>query len=327
MPNSLLQDFANLPEEIEDPHEAISWKEYQTFLEKYGSHMIKKVKHGSSIRYFTFAKSSHAYTQREFQIGACLGFAGYVDFALINISTCSSIKHNEIVDRKAMKTTGKLTILGGSYEARSRLSLELPTNIVRFLESAANSSDQAIGNEFLPIWRILSFPGLNERVVENLKAYLDFDCRYRRYSRKGGNGVVLQEFVKSGSSIRNINRYVCRIPPLGCQENADCHRMLSGCSCYGSSCVTWTLEDRIPFTEDVYRGDIREFKDKDVDPYDPPSKHHRILKCTCEQTKSYHVQWDSANALVRQEQKEVTPVQQNWGLGGFLNAIRRLCSV
>ena len=323
--DSLLQDFRSLPETIEDPRYAISWKDYDTFLKKYGSHVIEKQEHGSRIRHYTFAKSSHKYTQREFLVKGCLDFAGYTNYGQINVSACSSITDEEIHKDKCMSVTNQLSILGGTSETRQRLLVDItPENIRQFLASA-NSSDQAIGNQFLPSWRILNFHGLNERVTENLRAYyegyLDFGCEYRSKS-----GMVLQEFVTIGPSIRNINRYVCRIPPLGCQDDAGCHVLGYTwglkCGCYGKGCVKWTREDRIPNPEDVYRADIREWTD-DLTWYDPPSStclYHVGYWCTCEQDRPYRVQWDSYSEnglqqaqyptlLAKQEQEEATSAE------------------
>lgn len=59
--------------------------------------------------------------------------------------------------------------------------------------------------------------------------------------------VELRRFVLTGSDKKPD--YECQVAGIGCQKNSDCHykahlTSLSGCHCYGSSCIDEELVER-----------------------------------------------------------------------------------
>ena len=74
--STLDEDFLdyleNLPLMIEAPWFRNSWKEYRTFLIKYGSHVITSVVRGSRFQQMVFAESCESYSERDFQVKACV---------------------------------------------------------------------------------------------------------------------------------------------------------------------------------------------------------------------------------------------------------------
>ena len=81
-----LDYLENLPLKIEKAWFHNSWKEYRTFLKKYGSHVITSVKHGSRFQQMVFAKSSESYSERDFQVRACVSAADPMSVGKLGVS-------------------------------------------------------------------------------------------------------------------------------------------------------------------------------------------------------------------------------------------------
>ena len=302
---SLLRDFRSLPKLINEPRLRPSWRHYDTFLKKYGSHVVTQLQYGSRINHFTFAKSSLEYKQRDFEVRGCLDFAGPTEYGNINVSACSSVTTDEINEVRSYEMTKKLVVLGGTAQTRERLPPVTPDNIKQFLE-AADPSDQAIGHSFVPIWRILKFRGLDETIIANMKSYylgyLDFGCQYQH--KYNENDQILQEFVQEEFQDfpnEGVPRYICRIPPVGCQNDSACHLLSSyawlECGCYGPGCVWWTPVNKINDDKTYYEASMdRKYSYYGIYKHDQASItciYHNAWKCKCEQKEGWRVQWDS----------------------------------
>ena len=84
---SFLSNFQRLPTMIHEPWEFNSWKGYDMFLKQYGSHVVTSTVLGSSINQAVFAESFNSYSERDFQVKACLSLG----YKLFRLSACSGI--------------------------------------------------------------------------------------------------------------------------------------------------------------------------------------------------------------------------------------------
>ena len=86
--NNLIKDLEKLPLKN-------SWKWYDVFLNKYGSHVVTSVNRGASIRQTTFAESSNSYSQRDFQVRSCVSFAGPTAAGIVGVEACANVSKEE----------------------------------------------------------------------------------------------------------------------------------------------------------------------------------------------------------------------------------------
>ena len=237
------KDFGRLPTAIKDPYKRSSWVDYDTFLKKYGSHVLKTVHRGSRMVQWTFAKKTTKYSEEEFTLKACIDLAQVPTQAgLLNVNACGNYSTEEIQRASRMTTSKKLTLLGGATETRSNLQEKLtPELLAQFLREADTHPSPAI-YKFTSIWDVLKGRFFGERNASfvralNLKAYyegmLDFGCQYQ-----ARGSVVLRKFIRTSSG--QLPYYACSIPPRGCQSDDDCS--IGGligtvCYCYGRSCL------------------------------------------------------------------------------------------
>ncbi|XP_022778992.1 DELTA-alicitoxin-Pse2b-like [Stylophora pistillata] len=135
---TFIKDFENLPVHIKNPWEPNSWREYRTFLNEYGSHAITSVKRGSRFQQMTFAESSKAYSQRDFQVKACVSAAGPTQVGMVGVSACSNVSQSEISKTSSMSTSEKRFVKGGKRETNSKL--KTPKNISSDVADVLNAS-------------------------------------------------------------------------------------------------------------------------------------------------------------------------------------------
>ena len=236
------EDFKKLPTKIEDPSKSSDWGDYDTFLKKYGSHILKAVHRGSRMMQWTFAKESKKYSEKNLAVGACIDLAKVPTQAgLLGVNACGNYSKEDIQRVSGMSMSNKITLLGGTTETRSELQQKrTPELIARFMREGETHPSPAI-YKFESIWRVLKGRFIGEHSVSyaralNLQAYyegmLDFGCSRDEVRGK----VVLREFVlTSGAAYRPL--YECQIPPEGCQTDDDCSSNWYRCYCYGASCV------------------------------------------------------------------------------------------
>ena len=148
-------DFKRLGKEIKKPWVRRSWRHYRIFVEKFGSHVVKKVITGSSIYQYAFAESSKSYSQRDFNVKACLSLAGLTNAGKVGVSACQGITNKEIKKASSMSTTEKLVIRGGTPKTRASLINSRDNNsISSFLQEGVTDPSPIVYN-FAPLWKIL----------------------------------------------------------------------------------------------------------------------------------------------------------------------------
>ena len=66
------------------------WLPYNSFLRKYGSHLVKEINRGSRIRQWVFAKSSMSYTEYDFNVRACVDLSS--NTGALKVDACENIR-------------------------------------------------------------------------------------------------------------------------------------------------------------------------------------------------------------------------------------------
>ena len=240
------EDFARLPQNVENPSSRSSWGDYHNFLQKYGSHILKAVHRGSRMVQWTFAESSKGYHETDLTIRACIDLAKVpTEYGELNVNGCGNYSNQEIQRVSRLTMSNKLTLLGGTASTRSKLQqTRTPDLIEKFMQEGETNPSSAI-YKFESIWNVLKERFIGQHSVSyvralNLEAYykgmLDFGC-----SRQTSGGVQLRNFIRLPTILSKLPYYACMIPPKGCQSDSDCHLGGAGsvCYCYGRSCLDY----------------------------------------------------------------------------------------
>ena len=116
-----MEFFSTLPLKIKEPWLHNSWEAYSTFLETYGSHVITSEETGSRFQQMVFAESSESYSERDFQVRACISAAGPTDVGELGLSACSSVTNSEISNARKMNVKETRSVRGGLRDTNSAL--------------------------------------------------------------------------------------------------------------------------------------------------------------------------------------------------------------
>ena len=206
---TFLKDFEDLPVNIENPWEPNSWRRYRNFLKEYGSHAITSVKRGSRFQQMTFAESSKAYAERDFQVKACVSVAGPTQVGKVGVSACSNESQSEISKASKMSKSEKRFVKGGKRETNSNLA-NGATSVELFgqLMNEADEFPASVQHTFMAIWTIqqsrFKQGSPNNIRVTNLEYYylgfLNYGCPFISSS-----GLAVQKFdhTRGSRSIQN----------------------------------------------------------------------------------------------------------------------------
>ena len=164
---TFLKDLEDLPVNIENPN---SWREYCNFLKKYGSHAVTSVKRGSRFQQMTFAESSKAHTERDFQVKACVLAAEPTQVGKVGVSACLEVSQSEISKASKMSTSEKRFVKGGKRETNSKLANRATSvELLGQLMSEADEFPASVQHTFLAIWTILQ-SRFKQKYPNNIRA-------------------------------------------------------------------------------------------------------------------------------------------------------------
>ena len=238
---TFLKDFEDLPVNIKNPWKQNSWREYSNILNKYGSHAITSVVRGSRFQQMVFAESSKAYTERDFQVKACLSAVGPTQVGELGISACSNISQSEISKVSTMSISEKRFVKGGKRETNSELANGATSaELLGQLMNEADEFPASIKHTFMAIWTILQSRfkqgSPNNIRATNLEYYylgfLNYGCPYISSS-----GLAIQKFDHTSGSSEKDPEFECTLAKEGCHSANDCHYKPIWCSCRGPTCV------------------------------------------------------------------------------------------
>ena len=242
---NFLEQFRNLPVEIQDPWYPNAWKHYDVFLNTYGSHVVSSALLGSSINQMVFAETDDSYKAKDFKIGSCLALAGPKNVTDLGVSVCSGIHEEDISKVSKMSMNEHLVVRGGLPITRNELIKHRTADLIETFLNEAEETRSAIEYTLTSLWRILQALFVGKHTGDFIRAvnleyyylgFLNYGCDYRY-----GGGQDLQMFNFAEGSSATSPQYECSLAPEGCHSNKDCHRKgLTWCSCKGPSCVAYT---------------------------------------------------------------------------------------
>ena len=239
----LLLDLKSLPSQIQTPEQKSSWVSYDTFLRKYGSHIVSEVHRGSRLLQWTFSRTSDQYSQKDLTTRACIDAAKIPTQAgLLGIKPCGNYSNDKIQEAMSMTASNKLVLKGGNPDTRSKLNdARTPELIQQFLREA-QTDPGAIKYRFLPVWDILKvhFTGgidqsnFNRAMMleQYYRGFLDFGCEFQQ-----ANGLTLRKFQYKSTPKDPV--FTCTLEHVGCHSDDDCHVRydVGPTYCYGRTCV------------------------------------------------------------------------------------------
>ena len=236
----VLRDLEALPLTVESPWQQNRWKPYDVFLHTYGSHVITSALLGANVQQTTFAQSSEAYSQREFQVKSCVSLSGPTEVGDLGVQACANVSNSEISKTTSMNTIDKLFVRGGTEETRNAVLKERTKELIEKLLNEAGESPAAVEHTFREIWDIFQsrFTIGSENYIRaiNLQyyylGYLNYGCDHEE-----SGGVQLQKFDYTSSSTKQSPEFECTLASEGCHSNDDCHYKPIWCNCRGPSCV------------------------------------------------------------------------------------------
>ena len=238
-----MEYLEELPLKIDHPWFPNSWEEYKTFLDKYGSHVITSVETGSRFQQMVFAESSESYSQRDFQVKACISAAGPTNVGKLNVSACSSVNSSEILNAKNMSTSETRFVRGGLRDTNSALTKGTSAELIEKLMNEADEAPSPVQHTFRPIWEILKDrfkTGSKNHIRATIlqyyySGYLGYDCLYS----KSGD-VEVQKFDYTKQSESEKPEFECSLAKEGCHNDDDCHYVIGPwCTCKGKTCVRY----------------------------------------------------------------------------------------
>ena len=229
-----------------------------TFLETYGSHIVREVVYGSSIYQHCFAESSRSYTKREFGVKSCVEFAGPTQVGKLGVKVCGNISQEEINSVQNMETSSLLVLRGGTPETRAQLYKTRTKDIIAKFLLEANKTHQPIRYKYIAVWTLLQSKYIG---TEHFNKAINLEYFYKGFLNYGCNyqvdkNTVLQKFVNAPQGSSRYPAYKCVIAPDGCHSDNDCHyRDAFWCECRGDSCVRYYKGSGIQKTvAKVFRG-------------------------------------------------------------------------
>ena len=239
-----MEYLEELPLKIDHPCFPNSWEEYKTFLDKYGSHVITSVETGSRFQQMVFAESSQSYSQRDFQVKACISAAGPTNVGKLNVSACSSVNSSEILKAKNISTSETRFVRGGLRDTNSALANgKTSAELIKKLMNEADEAPSPVQHTFKPVWEILKDrfkTGSKNHIRATIlqyyySGYLGYGCLYS----KSGD-VEVQKFDYTKQSESKKPELECSLAKEGCHNDDDCHYVIGAwCTCKGKTCVRY----------------------------------------------------------------------------------------
>ena len=238
-----MEYLEELPLKIDHPWFPNFWEEYKTFLDKYGSHVITSVETGSRFQQMVFAESSESYSQRDFQLKACILAAGPTNVGKLNVSACSSVNSSEVLKAKNMSTSETRFVRGGLRDTNSALTKGTSAELIEKLMNEADEAPSPVQHTFKPVWEILKDrfkTGSKNHIRATIlqyyySGYLGYGCLYS----KSGD-VEVQKFDYTKQSESKKPEFECSLAKEGCHNDDDCHYVIGPwCTCKGKTCVRY----------------------------------------------------------------------------------------
>ena len=172
-----------------------------------------------------FAESSESYSERDFQVRACISAAGPTSYGKLDVAACSNVSESEKSEATKMSTSETRFVRGGLRDTNSALTKgKASAELIKKLLNLAKKSPSPVQHTFMPIWNILQRrlkPGSPNYVrAINLQyyysGYLDYGCYY------GTCGTLqIQKFDYTEQSTNENPEFECTLAKEGCHDDDD----------------------------------------------------------------------------------------------------------
>ena len=253
----LLSRFERLPSSISEPWSPRGWSAYQTFLKRYGSHVVNRVQFGTAIYQHAFSESSRSYSERMFATDICVQISGPLGW--FNSSACTGITVEDISKVSSMSVSNRFVARGGSPETRAELTLKRSDTAIKKLLLETETFAAPVIYKFIPIWDVLKekyFGTEHQSKVHNLESYYSgfrsYECNHvMKYEPKLELEYEYQKFEVLDRTDADGNPiFQCSILNEGCQTVDDCKwHYYKGrlwqwrCYCKNDHCIRYNETD------------------------------------------------------------------------------------
>jgi hypothetical protein len=238
----MVKDFALLPLVVANPWEKTSWRDYNLFLRKYGTHIVTQIVYGSRYIWFESADSQSSELKKTLEIKACVGASSLAE-------GCGKFSKEEMKNAMEENTESHKIVMGGSAATKRSLSMaksdsskEFMRTVNAFLDAGRNSNEP-IMMKFTEIWEFIYRHTNTDDVAKkaetrqrcmNLEAAFAFDLFDCARAEAGTPGTVYQEF--RARNVDGLSVYSCWNRKFGCTDGDDCeYTAFVGCRASGRS--------------------------------------------------------------------------------------------
>ncbi|XP_032222615.2 DELTA-alicitoxin-Pse2b [Nematostella vectensis] len=248
--SGFMNDFQSLPRVYSNNNRYVFFEKYLRFLKTRGTHFIKSVTFGASVRHYSFGKASQSFSQNDFRIKSCIKLAELAKTTVdeLDIKDCRGVTAEDTARVNKMAISSRVVIRGGTLDSRINLLFTPTDDKIRTFLDAGYWEVVPISYTMVEIWELLKikfFGTPNYARAKNLEDYfkgvLMFEC-----SQIVINGYIMQRYVRSTWSSDDRPSYECQLRSQGCMDDGDCHYRVvpAECSCHGPSCIEHKREAR-----------------------------------------------------------------------------------
>lgn len=319
----ILTDLAKLPYPVIKPHFRSSWRPYDAFLFKWGTHILKSTEHGAKATYHLTTTKKSTTNKKELLLKVC------AKLPELNLNGCvdSGPKSSATKDSEDEKT--EIFVLGGTHTTQAKL--RDGDFVKEMLDQLADEAEQhaaPIKHTWVALPELLNSritlmeqgPANTELVKRSVallsyyKGYHLFGCDHLEVSNRN-----ITVFVNIGSD--DYPEYQCRQVMPGCQEDSDCKmwpfHLAGPCYCSGPTCMAMKKEGRVRGTAHVLQS--RGFVAGKHSDNDNSRCVRRLTSCVCNKQGSDLVEvWPLGSILL----KTTKPKQPtSWSTLAVLGAI------
>lgn len=285
---SFKADLETLDVKIERPELESSWRNYEAFVKRYGSHMMSRISFGARFQYFTATQSTESLSDNMMGARACADVEGTTPGdSPFKVQGCSAYTKEQREESQSYHMQLKKFIRGGDKKLRNQLLLAqtLDPDVIEAFINTANESPQGIRYAFEAIWDLL--PNEMSQQKANFYAY------YTGYVQTGctqllgsSPNFVIRQFRHDP---QDASSFQCVTSSRGCHHNNDCSYSygLAGCQCGGSTCVEYDGYG-VPFIKTEPSGGI-------WDAVSEKCKYYFLQGCYCENNNPpFVLNWPTA---------------------------------
>lgn len=278
--HSFRKDLKTLDVKISKPELESSWKNYESFVKRYGTHVMSRIYFGARLQYFVATQSSSSISDEMMAARACVEVEGQFLRSPFKVHGCESYNSTKRQESSLYSMQLQKFIRGGDNNLRQQLLLAdtmEPSMIENFINTAGQYPEP-IRYAFNAIWDL--FPNEMLQQKNNFYAYYTGYVQTGCTQLLGPSNYILRQFRHDPL---DESSYQCVTRSRGCHQEDDCHYSWgqTGCLCGGPTCVEYATKGD-PYIKDLPAGSI----------WDPVSAHCQYYVgtgCSCENRQAQFI--------------------------------------